>query len=439
MKKILALVLVLSTCFLFASCTADSGKKQLALAANPIEVNHSDSQQDDYVEFLDKLDIFAAKLTYEIYSDSDKQSNVCISPVSVYMALALATECADGETRDEILNAVGVTYDEVKNFTKLLYSFCNQEFYYLSGVTGEKEVHAFEELVNSIWVDKSITLNKDGINNLSNNFNCDSFSVSFKNGEGAKAINEYIEEKTHGIIDGNVALDPSTLITLINTFYLKEVWNDMGGDLKFTEEAYDFKNADGSITNTKLLYGYYANGKIYEGEGYTSFYTRTNNGFDIKFIVPTDGHTLDEVFTTENIYTINNLGDYDYVDEENELAHVTRVIFPKYKASFDDNIAEILENDFGINDLFYLGECDFSNVTDEQLACDGVIHKCSIEVTEKGIEGAAVTVMATYGSEHVFYKYEKVYHDYIVDRAFGFVLTDSYGAVLFSGVVNSVN
>lgn len=439
MKKILALVLVLSTCFLFASCTEDSGKKQLALAANPIEVNHSDSQQDDYVEFLDKLDAFAAKLTYEIYSDSDKQSNVCISPVSVYMALALATECSDGETRDEILNAVGVTYDEVKNFTKLLYSFCNQEFYYRSGVTGEKEVLAFEELVNSIWVDKNITLNKDGINTLSNNFNCDLFSVSFNNGEGAKAVNEYIEEKTHGIIDGNVALDPSTLIALINTFYLKEVWNDMGRDLKFTEEAYDFKKADGSITNTKLLYGYYANGKIYEGEGYTSFYTRTNNDFDIKFIVPTDGHTLDEVFTTENIYTINNLGDYDYVDEENELAHVTRVIFPKYKASFDDDIAGILENDFGINDLFYLGECDFSNVTDEQIACDGVIHKCSIEVTEKGIEGAAVTVMATYGGEHVFDNYEKVYHDYIVDRAFGFVLTDSYGAVLFSGVVNSVN
>ncbi len=439
MKKILALVLVLSTCFLFASCTADSGKKQLALAANPIEVNHSDSQQDDYVEFLDKLDAFAAKLTYEIYSDSDKQSNICISPVSVYMALALATECADGETRDEILNAVGVTYDEVKNFTKLLYSFCNQEFYYLSDVTKKKEVLAFEELVNSIWVDKRATLNEDGINNLANNYNCDLFSVSFKNGDGTKAINEYIEEKTHGIIDGDIELSPETLITLINTFYLKEVWNGMGGDLKFTEEAYDFKNADGSITNTKLLYGYYANGKIYEGEGYTSFYTRTNNGFDIKFIVPTDGHTLDEVFTTENIYTINNLGDYDYVDEENELAHVTRVLFPKYKASFDDDIAEILENDFGINDLFYLGECDFSNVTDEQIACDGVIHKCSIEVTEKGIEGAAVTVMATYGGAHVFDNYEKVYHDYIVDRAFGFVLTDSYGAVLFSGVVNSVN
>ena len=438
MKKILALVLVLSTCFLFASCTADSGKKQLALAANPIEVNHSDSQQDDYVEFLDKLDIFAAKLTYEVYADSDKQSNVCISPVSVYMALALATECADGETRDEILNAVGVTYDEVKKFTKALYAFSNREFYY-TDMLNNKKILAFEELANSIWVDKNTTLKEDGINNLANNFNCDLFSVNFKTSEGEKAINAYIKDKTHGVIDGNIELAPETLITLINTFYLKEVWNDDGDELKFTDKAYNFKNADGSVANTKLLQGYYADGKAYEGEGYTSFYTRTDHGFNIKFILPTDGHTLDEVFTSDNIYNINNLSDYGYIDEENKLLHHTRVFFPKYKASFDGDIAEILKNDFGINDLFDFEQCDFSNVTDEQLACNGVIHKCSIEVTEKGIEGAAVTVMPMEGNAGPLEGYKEVYHDYIVDRAFGFVLTDSYGAVLFSGVVNSVN
>ena len=438
MKKKLALVLVLSTCFLFASCMADSGKKQLALAANPIEVNHSDSQQDDYVEFLDKLDAFAAKLTYEIYSDSDKQSNVCISPVSVYMALALATECADGETRDEILNAVGVTYDEVKNFTKLLYAFSNREYYYTDKMHN-KNILAFEELANSIWASKNITLKEEGINNLANDYNCDLFKVNFKNGEGAKAINEYIEEKTHGIIDGDIELAPETLITLINTFYLKEVWNDDGDELKFTDKAYNFKNADGSVANTKLLQGYYADGKAYEGEGYTSFYTRTDHGFNIKFILPTDGHTLDEVFTSDNIYNINNLSDYGYIDEENKLRHHTRVFFPKYKASFDDDIAEILKNDFGINNLFSLEKCDFSNVTDESIACGGVIHKCSIEVTEKGIEGAAVTIMDMYGNGGLDRKYKDVYHDYIVDKAFGFVITDSYGAVLFSGVVNSVN
>jgi len=320
----------------------------------------------------------------------------------------------------------------------VLYAFSNREYYY-TNMMNNKKILAFEELANSIWVDKNTTLKEDGINDLASNFNCDLFSVNFKTSEGEKAINAYIKDKTHGVIDSDLDLSPETLITLINTFYLKEVWNEDGDELKFTDKAYDFKNADGSMINTKLLQGYYFNGNIYEGEGYTSFYTRTEHGFDIKFILPTDGHTLEEVFTSDNIYNINNLGDYGYIDEENKLLHHTRVFFPEYKASFDGDLAEILKNDFGINDLFDFEQCDLSNVTDEKLACDGVIHKCSIDVNDRGIEGAAVTVMPMAGAAGPLDGYEEVYHDYIVDRAFGFVITDSYGAVLFAGVVNSVN
>ena len=437
MKKFISLILAITMCLSLSSCAVNPDDYSLAKADEATTVKYTDAKQDGYEEFLDKLDAFAAKLTYEVYADSDKQTNVCISPVSVYMALALATECANGETRDEILNAVGVTYDEVKNFTKVLYAFSNREYYY-TNMMNDKKILAFEELANSIWVDREITLKEEGISNLASNYNCDLFSVSFKTGEGEKVINAYIKDKTHGIIDGDVELSPQTLITLINTFYLKEVWNADGDELSFTDKTYDFKNADGSVTNTKLLRGYYFEGNIYEGEGYTSFYTSTEHGFDIKFIVPTDGHTLEDVFTSENIYNINNLGDYGYIDEENKLLHHTRVFFPEYKASFDGDLAKILKNDFGINDLFDFERCDFSSVTDEQLACDGVIHKCSIDVNDKGIEGAAVTVMPMCGAAGPLDGYEKVYHDYIVDRAFGFIITDSYGSVLFSGVVNSV-
>ena len=438
MKKIISLVLVLTMCLAFAACTVEPEGETLALASEALDVKYSDSEQEEYKEFIEKLDAFAAKLTYEVYADSDKRSNMCISPVSVYMALALATECSNGETRDEILNAVGVTYDEVKNFTKVLYAFSNRDFYY-TDMNHDKKILAFEELANSIWVDKNITLKEDGINNLANNFNCDLFSVNFRTSEGEKSINAYIKEKTHGIIDSDLDLSPETLITLINTFYLKEVWAN-GKDLRFTDKVYSFKNADGSITNTKLLQGYYADGNIYKGYGYTSFYIRTEHGFDIKFIVPTDGHTLEEVFTPENIYNINNLGDYGHIDEKNKLMHRTRVLFPKYKASFDGDLAKILQNDFGIHDLFDIGQCDFSNVTDTPIFCNKVIHKCGIDVNDKGIEGAAVTVIAMdYGAGDFSDNYKKVYHDYIVDRAFGFVVTDRYGAVLFSGVVNSVD
>ena len=129
MKKIISLVLVLTICLAFSSCTVESENYSLASAADTIKVKHSELNKEGYDKFIEKLDAFAAKLTYEVYADSNKRSNICISPVSVYMALALATECANGETREEMLNAVGVTYDEVKNFTKLLYAFSNRILY----------------------------------------------------------------------------------------------------------------------------------------------------------------------------------------------------------------------------------------------------------------------------------------------------------------------
>ena len=447
MKKLLTLVLLIALCLTLASCNGeldfifgggrDYKKHSIAPAAEKISLKYDDYKQEGYPEFLEKLDRFAAKLTYEIYSDSNGNDNIAISPVSVYMALALATECANGETREEILSAVGGSYEEVTRFTKYLYAYANKEYYTRS--YGERsQISAFEELANSIWADKNVKLNSKGVNNLANNFHADLFKVDFNSNEGEKAISAYIKDKTHGLIDSDIDLPPETLITLINTFYLKEIWNPFGNNLPFMEETYNFVRGDGKITETKLLRGYYNNGKVYDGEGYTSFFTTTEHNFKIKFILPKDGYTLSDVFTAENIYSATTLSDYNYVDHENKLRHHTRVLFPEYKADYDGDIEDILREKFGITRMFDLDLCDFSNITDEPIFCDGVIHKCSLTVNKKGIEGAAVTYIPGAGAAGPD-EYTDVYHDYVIDRAFGYVITDSYGTVLFSGVINSID
>jgi serpin B len=118
--------------------------------------------------------------------------------------------------------------------------------------------------------------------------------------------------------------------------------------------------------------------------------------------------------------------------------HYTRAIFPEYKADYDDDISDILKNDLGIRTIFDENRSDFSGITDTPAYCSKVIHKCSLDVNRKGIEGAAVTIVALDGTSGPLEEYEKVYHDFVVNRAFGFVITDSYGAVLFSGVVNGI-
>jgi serpin B len=143
------------------------------------------------------------------------------------------------------------------------------------------------------------------------------------------------------------------------------------------------------------------------------------------------------VFTTENIHTVDSLADYGYRDKENRLLHHTRVFFPEYKASFNGDIADTLMEEFGIEDLFDVDKCDMSNITDETLVCEGVVHKTYLEVNKRGIEGAAVTYLPNAGDAGPG-EFEEVYHDFIVDRAFGFILTDAYGTVLFSGVINNI-
>lgn len=438
MKKLLSLLLVLVLCFGMTSCIAANvnyADYSVAKAAPKMEANYSNYGQKDFRAFLDKLDAFAAKLTAEVYADSDKQTNVCISPVSVYMALALTVECTTGDSRAEILDAVGVTYDEVKRFTKVLYALANREYGY-EDFSGNEKLAAFEELANSIWADDGVSLKDAGVETLADDYNCDLFRVDFGGDEGERAIADYIKKKTHGMIDGRMDLPATTLITLINTFYLKDVWNTDGDDLPFTKDTYTFRNADGSTVKKKLLEGYYFSGKAYDGEGYTSFYTRTDHGFTIKFLVPDEGRSLAEVFTAENIHQINNVEDYGARDDANQLFHRTRVFFPEYEATFDGDLATILAEDFGIRTVFDEEASDFSGITESDVYVDAVIHKCALKVNKKGIEGAAVTAVVGGGAGAPIY--QNVYHDYIVDRAFGFILTDGYGTVLFSGAVNKI-
>ena len=441
MKKLVALSLVIVMCFSLFSCGKIADlvleRHAIALAAEKQETNYKDFHDEEYELFLEKIQRFSAKLTSGIAKKYGQNDNFAISPISVSMALALACECAEGETRQEILDAVGVSYEEVNKYTAKIYSYANSE-YVQHNITGVKQVVAYQSLHNSIWLDDSVEFVSDGVNKLANEYNCDVFQASVKNGEMERLIEKYIESKTNGLIDGDVQLSPETYFVLMNTYYLKEIWNEYGRNLSFTSEEYNFKNTDGSVEETKLLEGYYNEGKVYSAENYSSFFTKTEHGFKIYFFLPDEEVNVCSIFTEENINAVLTMKNWGYVDDENRQLHHTRVFFPEFEADFDEDIKDVLSNDFGIEQLFDPNSCDMSNVSVESVYCEGVFHKVDLTVDKKGIEGAAVTYIPAAGVAAPP-EYEKVYHDFVVDRAFGFVITDSYGTVVFSGVINELD
>ena len=415
----------------------DPTNSALALSGEKANANFSNLRDPSFVAFLKKIELFSAKLSEAIYDEKNDGTNICISPVSVYMALALSCECAENETRQEILSAVGVTYDEVKEYTKYLYAFCNQEFYSYNE-NGERELNAYELLTNSIWLADWMPYKKEGIQNLANHYNCDVFQTDFISDEGKNLIKSYIDEKTRGLIDGSLDISPETAFILLNTFYLKDAWTNIGEDLELTKEEYEFRNHDNSVVKKELLMGQYQLGKVYECNGYNAMYTTTANGLKLYFILPSGDHTVSDVFTSQNISSILSIDDWGYIDSAKMQRHYTRTFFPEFEAEFDSSIKSILKEHFGINTLFSL-DCEMGNVTDEEVYCSDVIHKAKLKADKSGIEGAAITavIMETESVAPEFV-YEPVFHDFVINGAFGFVLADQSGAILFSGVVNTV-
>ncbi|MDE7108298.1 MAG: hypothetical protein K2O39_08240 [Clostridiales bacterium] len=413
------------------------GKSTLLGAPKAVErVDYSVLGTDGYKAFKNDVENFAARFGAYAYEDYKKQDNFAVSPISVYMALALASECAAGDTRQEILNALGVTREQLTTHFPTLYRSLEVEHKVEDKITG------ILDLSNSIWVNEGTAVKQACIDALSNDYYAYSYSANFEqnNAEANKAVRGFVKQQTKGLIDKDFQLSDETLFTLINTVYLKTVWNTNGRDLPFTDESYFFTAKDGSVKNTKLLQGDYIGGRAVEFDTFNTFYTSTFDGYNIKFIVPKADYTVDQVFSAENITTVNSIKNYGVYDEAENVRYKTRVLFPEYKCEYDEDIIGILHDKFDIDLLFkdhinYSPACDFSTLSDMSCYCQKVRHVTDLTVDKKGIEGAAVTVIGMAGDAAPM---ETVKLDFIVDKAFGFIITDWQNITLFSGVVNNI-
>lgn len=437
-KSILAISCATVSLFGLSAC----GNKTVmepksTLLGSPKEVttiSHLERQSDRVKKVAGSAEKFAADFASVAYNAYDEEANFTVAPVSVYMALSLAAQCADGNTRAEILSTLGITYDQLTDGFNDYYRSLFAEY-----KADGKEIGTIS-LSNSIWMDNRLREKQDCVNILADKFNCYSYKTGFYEDNKAAnlAVREFVKNKTRGLIDRDFELSDLTLFALINTLYIKDIWNTVGEDLSFTGNSYDFANYDLTETKTKLLQGYYSAGRVYESENYQTFFTSTANGNKIKFILPNNGFTIDDIFTADNLYEINSIKDYNSVDTDRKIIYNTRCLFPEFTAEYGNDIKELLAL-MGINDLFSAVNCNYSTITYDNAYCSKAIHIAKLKVDKKGFEGAAVTILendATAPPPEEVYKYE--YQDFIVDRSFGFILSDRYDNTLFSGVVKKV-
>lgn len=360
--------------------------------------------------FADKLNAFMP--------DS---KNYMFSPLSVQMALALAANGADGETKAEILSAADIS--DLDSFNKA--SKDKIERYTKADVLQLN-------VANSIWLNKSRTDSRFS----------DSYKTALSEYYGATAdivddssavdtINKWVSEKTNEKIP-SIINSSDFWAMLVNAVYFKGAWEN-----EFMEGATakdTFHNADGSTSETDFMHdtGWYsycnADGSQIIELPYKNRAEKISENGDFLGVEQYDDLDISMyVILSDNAVNPQSLILSAKAADKFEHTYVN-LSMPKFEFDYSTSLNDILKQ-LGIKRAFE-ENAEFSKMLDSgNIQITDTIHKTYIKVDEKGTEAAAVTGIGMAGSalppEPIEFK---------ADKPFEFVIMDNTdGSVLFAG------
>ena len=356
---------------------------------------------------------FTDKLNAQMPSDK----NYMFSPMSVKMALALAANGAAGETKNEILNTLGVSdLEDFNAFSKdLIERYSQTDILSLN-------------IANSIWMNKDKTtqnFNDEFASTVKEYYNAEVKTTT--NQDAVNEINSWVNDKTNSKIPQIIQSADDFWAMLINAIYFKGAWED-----EFIEsytKPDEFTNADGTKTQTDFM-----------NKTDWFSYAKTNSIQIIELPyknridkISDDGEYMgsekyDDLDVSMYLITANGNINVEQElnaaidDESMETAYID-LSMPKFKIEFDTSLNDILKN-IGITNAFNENTADFTKMFDSgNMWITKTIHKTYISVDEKGTEAAAVTAVGMGGSamppEPIKLKFNKPFYFVIKDTTSG--------------------
>lgn len=169
-------------------------------------LTYAERNSAEFISLKESAESFAATFTGAVSAAYTQGDNFAVSPLSVYMALSLAAECAKDETKAEILAALNTNESGLRRDYSALYRSLEAE-YRTSEYDGNKLIGCVD-LSNSVWVDSLIPAKQNCLDILASDFYCTSYSADFylDNQAANAAVREFVKEQTRGLVDQDFAL-----------------------------------------------------------------------------------------------------------------------------------------------------------------------------------------------------------------------------------------
>ena len=273
------------------------------------------------------------------------EGNGVYSPVSLWFALAMLAETVDGDSRQEILDALGASdLEQLREWADVLW----HDLYLDNGT-------ASVLLGTSLWLNEGMNFRQETVDALAEHYYAGSYQVPMGADEADDALSAWTAERTRGLIgsDGKVLeTTPDTLMVLASTLYVMGRWNTEFQPENNTDDV--FTAADGTEQEAEFMHRI-ENAYFLSREGYQAASLHSSAG-EVVFVLPDEGVSPRELLADPEF-----LGSLDVYGDDGVYGEVQWSV-PKFDVGSDLDLKSTLAG-LGITSVLDTKTADFSPLT----------------------------------------------------------------------------
>ena len=411
MKRVRRILCGALAALMLAGCgSGAAGEYAIEEVSYPVQTQKTEERVD-----TEELIRFSSETAEAILPAGE---NAVYSPISLYLALGMLTELAEGQTKEQVTELLGVSDGEsLRQWTQSLW----RQLYH-----DEKDSALW--LGNAAFLNETMTFHKEPLEVLAKDYYASSYRLPMGTSAADKAIAAWLDQQTNDLLTedtGDIETKTEDLLRLYNTIYYKAAWRD-----EFFEGATEkdiFTAADGTEQRTDFMHISIEGEDVARGEGYRRASLYLKDGGRMTFYLPDEGVTVEELLQREN-----------FLREAADLlvdALEVRVNWsvPKFDLHDSLELNDVLQA-LGVTDAFDAAKADFTPLTEQTAYVESVNQAVRVRINEEGMEAAAFTEVQESGAGA---PQELPEEEMDLNRPFLFAIWKD-GAPLFVGAVQTM-
>ncbi|MBC6401694.1 MAG: serpin family protein [Ekhidna sp.] len=350
---------------------------------------------------------------FKTIESSETKDNFMVSPLSISLALSMAYNGAEGDTKED--------FDRVLHNDMPISVFNKDNREIINRLSSNTTKSSFA-IANSMWIDEGLPVKDAFIRVNKDYYGSEVSNLDLRNPASVNVINKWVSDRTSGKVK-DMLKEINGMMLLVNTVYFNMQWESGGFEIEETRQAVFYK-ADGSELDVDMMSGEWSVPHL-ENDLFASIVLPyEGDEFSMVLVLPQEGKTVGDI--------VEDLAEWDrneWLDAfEDKVVYIE---MPKFKMKYTQLLNEALI-DMGLG-IAFGGEADFSGITGgRSLYISRVLHSTSIDVNETGTKAAAATVVEF---DIISISYQKIL---ILNRPFLFMVKENKtGNLLFMGRVGA--